>query len=80
MRTPWTFDHGRDRARDAKCAVRDHGVGLSHAFVDTGGHVVEELARAALDEHLGDRLACLPMVCVGHLAVARALVDTQIRC
>jgi hypothetical protein len=52
--TPRALDHGRYGARDAQRAVFDHGVGLGHAFVHLGRHVVEELAVAALDKHLGD--------------------------
>jgi hypothetical protein len=56
VRAPGTFNHGRDGARHAQIPVGDHRIGLGHAFVHPRRHVVEELAVAALDEHLGHGL------------------------
>ena len=53
--TPGAFNHGSDGTRDAQQLILDHGVRLSHAFVELRGHIMIELAVAALDKHLGDR-------------------------
>jgi hypothetical protein len=52
---PRALDHGRDGARDAQQLILHHCIGLGHALVELGRHVVIELAAAALDKHLGDR-------------------------
>lgn len=52
MRTPRTLHHGGDGPRDTQRPVLHHGVGLRHALVQLGRHVVVEFAVAALDKHL----------------------------
>lgn len=54
MLAPRALDHGGDGPRDAQQPVLDDRVGLGHALVQLGRHVVEELAAAALDQHLGN--------------------------
>lgn len=59
MGAPGTLDRRGDGGRNAQQLVLNDRVGFGHALVDTRRHVVEELATAALHEHLGQGLAAL---------------------